>query len=64
MVELILSENRPNKFLSSHSLRSVFVSYKPAVKFDQLNPIALDDYTLFVYKKVVYKKVVLDWSKP
>ena len=56
MVELILSENRPNKFLSSHSLRSVFVSYKPAVKFDQLNPIALDDYTLFYIRKSSIRK--------
>ena len=24
----------------------------------------LEIYTLFIYKEVVYKKVVLDWPKP
>ena len=24
----------------------------------------LEEYTLFFYKKVVYKKVVLEWPKP
>ena len=56
MMELILSENRPNKFLSSHSLRAVFELYEPAVKFDQLNPIAVDDYTLFYIRKSSIRK--------